>query len=91
LQFAGLFFFEIKQEDPLGMERANGSFPARNENAVVWTPLKTCELFWLDAIGGNHAVKPANITVLASGGQVEVLVNNPLINRRLMGHDFVLP
>jgi len=64
------------------MQWANVTFLGGDVDRIICAPLKTRQLIRIQAIGGDHAVKPRHILGFAMGSQLEVLIHNPLVNRR---------
>jgi len=68
------------------MQWAYVSFLGADRYGVIGTPIKTTQLFWLEAISGDHAIEPGDCFCLSVGDQSEILIHDPLIQGRLVSH-----
>jgi len=69
------------------MQWADGTFLLWYQDRVLWSPVEVGKLLRLEAIGGDHAVEPSDVFSFAIEDQAEILIYNPLIQRRLVSHN----
>jgi hypothetical protein len=66
---------------------ANGAFLLWYQDRVLWSPVEGVKLLRLKAIGSDHAVEPCDVFSFTVEDQAEILIYNPLIQRRLVSHN----
>lgn len=69
------------------MQWADRTFLLWYQDRVLWSPVESVKLLWLKAISGNHAIEPSDVFSFAVEDQAEILIYNPLIQRRLVSHN----